>query len=139
MDRNKELNFTYIEPTFNKEIIVGFSNGDVEIIDPFAEDEEIAETKEQIHNKCSKFYDIKSLVKDKAINEPRHEESVVQIKMSDYYPFYVSIADEMIIYQLKEWIIFMFLFYCFMKFLFKFNYTKMMIDVKDNNLLINII
>ena len=102
LDRNKELNFTYIEPTFNKEIIVGFSNGDVEIIDPFAEDEKIAETKEQIHNKCSKFYDIKSLVKDKTINEPRHEESVVQIKMSDYYPFYVSIADEMIIYQLKE-------------------------------------
>ena len=102
LDRNKELNFTYIEPTFNKEIIVGFSNGDVEIIDPFAEDEKIAETKEQIHNKCSKFYDIKSLVKDKAINEPRHEESVVKIKMSDYYPFYVSIADEMIIYQLKE-------------------------------------
>ena len=102
LDRNKELNFTYIEPTFNKEIIVGFSNGDVEIINPFAEDEKIAETKEQIHNKCSKFYDIKSLVKDKTINEPRHEESVVQIKMSDYYPFYVSIADEMIIYQLKE-------------------------------------
>ena len=99
LDRNKELNFTYIEPTYNNEIIIGFSNGDVDIIDPFADK---SKNKELVHNKSSKIYDIISLIRDVKNNEPRHEESVVQIKMSDYYPFYVSIADEMIIYQLKE-------------------------------------
>ncbi len=102
LDRNKELKLTYIEPAYNNEIIIGFSNGDVDIIDPLAEEEKIANIKEHVHNKCSKIYDIKRLIKDVRNNEPRHEESVVQIKMSDYYPFYVSIADEMIIYQLKE-------------------------------------
>ena len=99
LSRNKELNMTYIEPTYNKEIIIGFNNGDVDLIDPFAEEKKI---KQLVEKKYARIYDINRLIKEVKDNEPRHEESIVQIKISDYYPFYVSIADEMIIHQLKE-------------------------------------
>ena len=45
---------------------------------------------------------IMKIIKQIEDNDVRHQNSVVQIKMSDYYPLYVSISDEMIIYQLKD-------------------------------------
>ena len=96
---NKELRFTYIEPVFTRELLIGYNNGDVCLINPFLEQEVI---NKQLNDRHNKYFNINRLRKEVAGNEPNHDESVVQIKMSDYYPFYVSIADEMIIYQLKE-------------------------------------
>jgi len=45
---------------------------------------------------------INKFMNDIMNNEPRHEDPVVQVKISEYYTFYVSISDEMIIYQFKE-------------------------------------
>ena len=99
LGKNKNLKFSYIEPVFTKEILLGFNNGDVELVNPFWEKERI---KQIIEVKNKKKENINKFIKEVKDNEPKHEESVVQIKVSDYYPFYVSIADEMIIYQLKE-------------------------------------
>ncbi len=99
LGKNKNLKFSYIEPVFTKEILLGFNNGNVELVNPFWDKERI---KQIIEVKNKKKENINKFIKEVKDNEPKHEESVVQIKVSDYYPFYVSIADEMIIYQLKE-------------------------------------
>ena len=97
--KNKELKFTCFEPTFTEEIILGYNNGTVEILNPTWEKDRI---KELVDEKYKIKFDINKMKNEAENNEFKHEESVVQIKLSDYYPFYVSIADEMIIYQLKK-------------------------------------
>jgi hypothetical protein len=97
--KNKELKFTCFEPTFTEEIILGYNNGTVEILNPSWEKEKI---KDLVDEKYKNINDINKMKKEVENNEFRHEESVVQIKLSGYYPLYVSIADEMIIYQLKK-------------------------------------
>lgn len=96
---NKELKFTYFEPVFTKEIIVGYNNGDVELINPFKNSKAL---KTEIENKYKEDMKIKKIITDIEKEEIKHNASVVQIKMSEYYPLYVSIADEMIIYQSKN-------------------------------------
>ena len=95
--KNKGLKFTYLEPSFTQELIIGYNNGIVELLNPIWKKEEI---KELIDDKYNNKIDINGLKKSIEDNGYRHEESVVKIKLSDYYPYYVSIADEMIIYQL---------------------------------------
>jgi len=97
--KNKELKFTCFEPTFTEEIILGYNNGTVEILNPSWEKEKI---KDLVDEKYKNINNINKMKKEVENNEFRHEESVVQIKLSGYYPLYVSIADEMIIYQLKK-------------------------------------
>lgn len=95
----EDLRFTYIEPAFTREIIVGYNNGDVELINPFWEDNKM---KKLISNKYKPEKIINKLIKQISNNDINHQSSVIQIKISDYYPLYVSIADEMILYQLKD-------------------------------------
>ena len=95
----EDLRFTYIEPAFTREIIVGYNNGDVELINPFWEDNKM---KKLISNKYKPEKIINKLIKQISNNDISHQSSVIQIKISDYYPLYVSIADEMILYQLKD-------------------------------------
>ena len=95
---NKSLKFTCFEPAFTKEIIVGYNNGDVEIYNLLNDDKNI---KNMIVNKYNNEQKISKLIKDIKNNEISHQNSVVQIKLSEYYPLYVSISDEMIIYQFK--------------------------------------
>ena len=97
--KNKELKFTCFEPTFTEEIILGYNNGTVEILNPSWEKEKI---KDLVDEKYKNINDINKMKKEVENNEFRHEERVVQIKLSGYYPLYVSISDEMIIYQLKK-------------------------------------
>jgi hypothetical protein len=97
--KNKELKFTCFEPTFTEEIILGYNNGTVEILNPSWEKEKI---KDLVDEKYKNINNINKMKKEVENNEFRHEERVVQIKLSGYYPLYVSIADEMIIYQLKK-------------------------------------
>jgi len=97
--KNKELKFTCFEPTFTEEIILGYNNGTVEILNPSWEKEKI---KDLVDEKYKNINDINKMKKEVENNEFRHEERVVQIKLSVYYPLYVSISDEMIIYQLKK-------------------------------------
>lgn len=97
--KNKELRFSYFEPTFTEEIILGYNNGIVELLNPSWDKEKI---KDLVDDKYKNEIDINQLKKENEKNNPKHEESITQIKLSDYYPFYVSVADEMIIYQLKQ-------------------------------------
>ena len=97
--KNKELKFTCFEPTFTEEIILGYNNGTVEILNPSWEKEKI---KDLVDEKYKNINNINKMKKEVENNEFRHEERVVQIKLSGYYPLYVSISDEMIIYQLKK-------------------------------------
>ena len=99
LKNNSDLKFTCIEPVFTKEILVGYNNGDVELINPFWEEDKI---KKNIIRKYDENRQIMKIIKQIEDNDIRHQNSVVQIKMSDYYPLYVSISDEMIIYQLKD-------------------------------------
>ena len=99
LSKKKDLRFSYFETSFVKELIIGYNNGIVEILNPFWDKEQI---KDLIDEKYNQRDNINKLLKDISRNEPKHEENVVQIKLSDYYPFYVSISNEMIIYQLKE-------------------------------------
>ena len=96
---SSDLKFTCIEPVFTKEILVGYNNGDVELINPFWEEDKI---KKNILRKYDEDRQIMKIIRQIEDNDVRHQNSVVQIKMSDYYPLYVSISDEMIIYQLKD-------------------------------------
>ena len=98
--QDRDLKFTCFEPVFTKEIIIGYNNGEVELFNPFRNDEK--NIKKEIENKYKNDLEIQKLIKDIANNEIKHRRSVVQIKMSEYYPLYVSIADEMIIYQNKK-------------------------------------
>ena len=91
------IKFSYFEPVFTKEIIIGYNNGDVEIFNPWKNQKEIDT---YIQNKYNDDLLNKKLIEDIANDEVKHHSSVVQIKMSDFYPLYVSIADEMIIYQI---------------------------------------
>lgn len=95
---DKDLKFTYFEPAFTKEIIIGFNNGDVELVNPFSEKKKF---RNSITNKYKEENQINKLLDTIINNDVIHQTSIVQIKMSDYYPFYISIADEMIIYQYK--------------------------------------
>ena len=95
----EELKFSYFEPTFTEEFIIGYNNGIVEILNPSWEKEKI---KIMFDEKYKENTDINNLKKEAEVDGFKHEESVVQIKLSDYYPFYVSIAEELIIYQLKK-------------------------------------
>ena len=97
--KDKNLKFTCFEPVFTKEIIIGYNNGDVEVVNPLKNEKYI---KEEIENKYKVDIKIRKIINDIKNDVIKHETSVVQIKMSDYYPLYVSIADEMIIYQLKN-------------------------------------
>ena len=97
--RHKELKFSYFEPTFTEEFIIGYNNGIVEILNPSWEKEKI---KIMFDEKYKENTDINNLKKEAEVDGFKHEESVVQIKLSDYYPFYVSISEELIIYQLKK-------------------------------------
>ena len=97
--RKKELKFSYFEPTFTEELIIGYNNGIVEVLNPSWNPEII---KTLIDNKYKDDSDINNLKKEVEANGCNHDEKVVQIKLSDYYPFYVSISEEMIIYQLKK-------------------------------------
>ena len=97
--QNKDLNFTCFEPVFTKEIIIGYNNGEVDLLNPFKDNKNI---KLVIENKYNKDKQIEKLLRDGVNDEILHESSVIQIKLSDYYPLYVSIADEMIIYQRKN-------------------------------------
>lgn len=96
--KKQELRFTYFEPTFTEELILGYNNGIVELFNPSWEKDKI---KELVDDKYADV-NFNKLKKENEKNDPKHEDSVQQIKISDYFPFYVSIADEMIIYQLKE-------------------------------------
>ena len=58
--------------------------------------------KKLISNKYKPEKIINKLIKQISNNDINHQSSVIQIKISDYYPLYVSIADEMILYQLKD-------------------------------------
>ena len=97
--KNKELKFTCFEPTFTKELIIGYNNGYVELFNPFWDEKKI---KTLVDDKYKKKDLINKFMNDIMNNEPRHEDPVVQVKISEYYTFYVSISDEMIIYQFKE-------------------------------------
>ena len=97
--KDKDLKFTCFEPVFTREIIVGYNNGDVELLNPLKNEKNI---KQEIANKYNENIKIQKIINDIKNDEIKHETSVTQIKMSDYYPLYVSIADEMIIYQLKK-------------------------------------
>ena len=97
--QNKDLKFTYFEPAFTKEIIIGYNNGEVDLLNPLKGDKNI---KLEIEKKYNKDKQIEKLIRDTINKEIKHESSVVQIKMSDYYPIYISIANEMIIYQRKN-------------------------------------
>ena len=97
--QNKDLKFTYFEPVFTKEIIIGYNNGEIELLNPL---KNIKNIEKEIENKYNKDKRIEKFIRDIASKEIRHESSVIQIKMSDYYPLYASIADEMIIYQRKN-------------------------------------
>ena len=99
LNQEKDIKFSYIEPVFTKEIIVGFNDGDIDLMNPFISDQK--KNKNLILNKYKPENEINKLIESIVNNEVRHQTSIVQIKMSDYYPFYVSIADEMIIYQYK--------------------------------------
>ena len=99
LDKDKDLKFTYFEPVFTKEIIIGYNNGEVDLLNPLKNENNI---RKEIERKYDKNKQIEKLIRDTSNNEIKHESSVVQIKMSDYYPLYVSIADEMIIYQRKK-------------------------------------
>lgn len=97
--QNKDLKFTYFEPVFTKEIIIGYNKGEIELLNPLKNNKNI---NLEIEKKYSKDKQIEKLIRDTARNEINHESSVVQIKISDYYPLYVSISDEMIIHQRKN-------------------------------------
>lgn len=99
LNNKNDLKFSYFEPTFTQDIIIGFNNGDVDVFNPNWDKYLL---KKRIDDKYKKKDLIIKLIKEIKNNEPRHEESVVQIKFSYFYPLFVSIADEMIIYQLKE-------------------------------------
>lgn len=94
---DRDLKFTCFEPIFTKEIIIGYNNGEIELFNILRNEKNI-----KLENKYKKDLDIEKLINDIANNEIKHRSSVVQIKMSEYYPLYVSIADEMIIYQNKN-------------------------------------
>lgn len=97
--KNMNLKFTCFEPAFTKEIIVGYNNGDVEFYNLLNNDKNI---KSRIDNKYNNEQKISKLIEEIKNNEIRHQNSVVQIKISNYYPLYVSISDEIIIYQFKN-------------------------------------
>ena len=97
--KDKDLKFTYFEPVFTKEIIIGYNNGEVDLLNPLKNEKNIYK---EIERKYDKDKQIEKLIKDTENNEVKHEASIVQIKMSDYFPLYVSIADEVIIYQRKN-------------------------------------
>ena len=99
LNQENDLKFTCFEPVFTREIIIGFNDGDMDLINPFCTDQK--KIKNLIVNKYKPEKKINSLIESIVNDEVRHQTSIVQIKMSEYYPFYVSIADEMIIYQYK--------------------------------------
>ena len=85
--KDKDLKFTCFEPVFTKEIIVGYNNGEVEILNPLKNEKNI---KQEIANKYNEDIKITKIINDIKNDEIKHEKSVAQIKMSDYYPLYVS-------------------------------------------------
>lgn len=101
LKKEYELKFSYFEPAFTMEIIFGYNNGDVEIFNPL-ENNIQNKIKEFISKKYKTEEKISKIVNEINNNDIKHYGNVVQIKISDYYPFYVSISDEMIIYQLKN-------------------------------------
>ena len=96
---NPNLKFSYFEPVFTKEIIIGYNNGNVELFNPWKNEKN---NESFIEKKYDDELITRKLIKDIENEEVKHYSSVVQIKMSDYYPLYVSVSDEMIIYQLKK-------------------------------------
>ena len=96
---NSNLKFSCFEPVFTKELIIGYNNGYVEIFNPWKNEKYIENF---IQRKYDDDYITKRLIKDIENEEINHHTSVVQIKMSDYFPLYVSIADEMIICQISK-------------------------------------
>ena len=96
---NPNLKFSYFEPVFTKEIIIGYNNGNVELFNPL---KNVKNIESFIEEKYDNEIITKKIIKDIENEEVKHYSSVVQIKMSDYYPLYVSVSDEMIISQLKK-------------------------------------
>ena len=96
--QNKDLKFTCFEPVFSKEIIIGYNNGEVDILNPFKDNKNI---KLIIENNYNKDKQIEKWLREGVNDEIKHESIVVQIKLSDYYSLYVSLRDEIIIYKEK--------------------------------------
>ena len=69
------------------------------MFNPFWEEKKI---KNFADDKYKKKEMVDKFMRDIKNDNPRHDDSVNQVINSEYYLFYASISDEMIIYQLKE-------------------------------------
>lgn len=95
--KDELVSFTYIEPVFTKEIIVGFSNGRVEVFDPI-NNKEKSQEKIMKMNEVDKVKDFLEIFDN---NKARHIKPVKKIKISEYFPMFVSISEDAIIHQIS--------------------------------------
>ena len=93
------LQFSYCEPVFTHEILVGFNNGEIELFNPFTNFNKIQEFIEEKNDDSKRALNVIKYIKNR---EKNHLDRVVQIKVSTYYPFYVSASDEILIHLLEE-------------------------------------
>ena len=95
----KPLQFSYCEPVFTHEVLVGFNNGEIELYNPFSNNNKIQENIDEKNDESKRALNVIKYIKNR---EKNHLDRVVQIKMSIYYPLYVSASDEILIHLLEE-------------------------------------